>query len=170
IGKKTAEKIIALYGHNTIDHILEDPSKLETISGLSKANRQAFVAKLKLNYGTEQLIAGLVELGLSNRFAFQAFEKYKEEALDLVKENPYQLVEDLQGFGFKMADALAENLGIESDSPKRFRAALLHCLLEESVSRGDTYVQARQLLDFAITLLEDARQVECDPAAVAEQL
>lgn len=170
IGKKTAEKIIALYGNNTIDHILEDPSKLETISGLSKANRQAFVAKLKLNYGTEQLIAGLVELGLSNRFAFQAFEKYKEEALDLVKENPYQLVEDLQGFGFKMADALAENLGIESDSPKRFRAALLHCLLEESVSRGDTYVQARQLLDFAITLLEDARQVECDPAAVAEQL
>lgn len=107
IGKKTAEKIIALYGHNTIDHILEDPSKLETISGLSKANRQAFVAKLKLNYGTEQLIAGLVELGLSNRFALQAFEKYKEEALDLVKENPYQLVEDLQGFGFKMADALA---------------------------------------------------------------
>lgn len=98
---KTAEKIIALYGHNTIDHILEDPSKLETISGLSKANRQAFVAKLKLNYGTEQLIAGLVELGLSNRFALQAFEKYKEEALDLVKENPYQLVEDLQGFGFK---------------------------------------------------------------------
>ncbi|BAH82376.1 SF1B family DNA helicase RecD2 [Streptococcus dysgalactiae] len=170
IGKKTAEKIIALYGNNTIDHILEDPSKLETISGLSKANRQAFVAKLKLNYGTEQLIAGLVELGLSNRFAFQAFEKYKEEALDLVKENPYQLVEDLQGFGFKMADALAENLGIESDSPKRFRAALLHCLLEESVSRGDTYVQARQLLDFAITLLEDARQVECDSAAVAEQL
>lgn len=170
IGKKTAEKIIALYGNNTIDHILEDPSKLETISGLSKANRQAFVAKLKLNYGTEQLIAGLVELGLSNRFAFQAFEKYKEEALDLVKENPYQLVEDLQGFGFKMADALAENLGIESDSPKRFRAALLHCLLEESVSRGDTYVQARQLLDFAITLLEDARQVKCDPAAVAEQL
>lgn len=170
IGKKTAEKIIALYGNNTIDHILEDPSKLETISGLSKANRQAFVAKLKLNYGTEQLIAGLVELGLSNRFAFQAFEKYKEEALDLVKENPYQLVEDLQGFGFKMADALAENLGIESDSPKRFRAALLHCLLEESVSRGDTYVQARQLLDFAITLLEDARQVECDPAAVAKQL
>ncbi|GFG41663.1 SF1B family DNA helicase RecD2 [Streptococcus canis] len=170
IGKKTAEKIIALYGNNTIDHILEDPSKLESISSLSKVNRQAFVAKLKLNYGTEQIIAGLAELGLSNRFAFQAFDQYKEEAIELIKENPYRLVEDLQGFGFKMADALAENLGIESDSPKRFRAALLHYLLEESINQGDTYVQARQLLSVTINLLEDARQVECQPAAVAQQL
>ncbi|MGT2934504.1 SF1B family DNA helicase RecD2 [Streptococcus castoreus] len=170
IGKKIAEKIIALYGTNTIDHILKDPSKLESISGLSKVNREAFIAKLKLNYGTEQIITGLVELGLTNRFAFQAFEKYKEEAIEMVKENPYQLVEDLQGFGFKMADKLAEQIGIKNDSPKRFRAALLHCLLEESIKQGDTYVQARHLLASAIHLLEDTRQVDCEPAAVAEQL
>lgn len=170
IGKKTAEKIIALYGTNTIDGILEDPSKLEAISGLSKANRQAFVAKLRVNYGTEQIIAALAELGLSNRVAFQLFEKYKEEAVDIVKSNPYQLVEDIPGVGFKMADTLAEQVGIESDSPMRFRAALLHCLLEKAISQGDTFIQARDLLDATITLLEDARQFECNPTLVADQL
>lgn len=170
IGQKTAEKIIALYGNNPIDDILKNPSRLNEISSLSKANREAFVAKLKANYGTEQVIAALADLGLANRFAFQLFDKYKEEAVHIVKDNPYQLIEDIQGFGFKMADSLAEQLGIESDSPKRFRAALLHCLLEQSIKRGDTYIQARELLALTISLLENTRPVECDPAIVANQL
>lgn len=170
IGKKTAEKIVQLYGENTIDKILEDPSQLETISGLSKANRQAFITKLKLNYGTEQIIAGLVALGISNYYAFQIFDTYKDQSLEMVKENPYRLVEEIPGIGFKMADTLAAEVGIASDAPERFRAALLHCLRQESINRGDTYIEARDLLDYAITLLEETRQIECDPAQVAQEL
>lgn len=170
IGKKTAEKIVQLYGENTIDKILEDPSKLDSISGLSKENRDNFVAKLKLNYGTEQILAKLAEYGLTNRVAFEIFNQYKEESLDIIQENPYQLVEDIQGIGFKIADQLAEQLGIEADSPQRFRAALVHTLFELSVENGDTYVEARDLLENAITILEEARQIELDPAAVAKEL
>lgn len=170
IGKKTAEKIVTLYGDNTIDKILEDPSQLETITGFSKANREAFLATLKLNYGTEQIISSLVELGISNRLAFLIYDCYKEEALETVKTNPYQLVEDIQGIGFKMADTLAYEIRIKSDAPERFRAALLHSLLEKSISQGDTYIEARDLLEYAINLLEDSRPIECQPAQVAEQL
>lgn len=170
IGKKTAEKIVQLYGEDTIDKILEDPSKLDSISGLSKENRDNFVAKLKLNYGTEQILAKLAEYGLTNRVAFEIFNQYKEESLDIIQENPYQLVEDIQGIGFKIADQLAEQLGIEADSPQRFRAALVHALFELSVENGDTYVEARDLLENAITILEEARQIELDPAAVAKEL
>lgn len=170
IGKKTAEKIVTLYGDNTIDKILEDPSQLETITGFSKANREAFLATLKLNYGTEQIISSLVELGISNRLTFLIYDCYKEEALETVKTNPYQLVEDIQGIGFKMADTLAYEIGIKSDAPERFRAALLHSLLEKSISQGDTYIEARDLLEYAINLLEDSRPIECQPAQVAEQL
>lgn len=170
IGKKTAEKIVTLYGDNTIDKILEDPSQLETITGFSKANREAFLATLKLNYGTEQIISSLVELGISNRLAFLIYDCYKEEALETVKTNPYQLVEDIQGIGFKMADTLAYEIGIKSDAHERFRAALLHSLLEKSISQGDTYIEARDLLEYAINLLEDSRPIECQPAQVAEQL
>lgn len=170
IGKRTAEKIVQLYGEDTIDKILEDPSKLDSISGLSKENRDNFVAKLKLNYGTEQILAKLAEYGLTNRVAFEIFNQYKEESLDIIQENPYQLVEDIQGIGFKIADQLAEQLGIEADSPQRFRAALVHTLFELSVENGDTYVEARDLLENAITILEEARQIELDPAAVAKEL
>ncbi len=170
IGKKTAEKIVSLYGDNTIDKILDDPSKLEDINGFSKANREAFVAKLRINYGTEQIIAALVELGLSNRMAFQIYDQYKEEAVERVKTNPYQLVEDIQGIGFKLADKLAQEIGIADTAPERFRAALLHSLLEQSISQGDTYIEARDLLAHAIDLLEDSRQIECDPAQVAQVL
>lgn len=170
IGKKTAEKIVALYGDNTIDNILEDPSKLDSISGLSKVNKERFIAKLKLNYGTEQILAKLAEYGLTNRIAVEIFNAYKDEALTIIQENPYQLVEDIQGVGFKIADQLAEQLGIEADSPQRFRAALVHSLLETSLEQGDTYVEARKLLENAIVLLEEARQIELDPANVAQEL
>ena len=170
IGKKTAEKIVQLYGDDTIDKILEDPSKLDSISGLSKENKDNFVAKLKLNYGTEQILAKLAEYGLTNRVAFEIFNQYKEESLDIIQENPYQLVEDIQGIGFKIADQLAEQLGIEADAPQRFRAALVHTLFETSIERGDTYVEARDLLENAITTLEEARQIELDPATVAKEL
>lgn len=170
IGKKTAERIVSLYGDNAIDKILDDPSKLEDINGFSKANREAFVAKLRINYGTEQIIAALVELGLSNRIAFQIYDQYKEEAVERVRTNPYQLVEDIQGIGFKMSDKLAQEIGIADSAPERFRAALLHSLLEQSISQGDTYIEARDLLAYAIDLLEDSRQIECNPAQVAQEL
>ena len=170
IGKKTAEKIVQLYGDNTIDKILEDPSKLDSISGLSKENKDNFLTKLKLNYGTELILAKLAEYGLTNRVAFEIFNQYKEDSLDIIQENPYQLVEDIQGIGFKIADQLAEQLGIEADAPQRFRAALVHSLFETSIERGDTYVEARDLLENAITTLEEARQIELDPAAVAKEL
>lgn len=170
IGKKTAQKIVEAYGDNTIDKILDDPSKLDSISGLSKVNKEAFITKLKLNYGTEQILAKMAEYGLSNRIAIQVFDKYKETAIETIEANPYQLVEDIQGVGFKMADQLAERLGVESESPKRFRAAIVHTLLEISMEQGDTYVEARELLEKAIYILEEARQIELDPASVANEL
>lgn len=170
IGKKTAEKIIHLYGDDPIDNILEDPDKLESISGLSKANRENLVSKLRLNYGAEQILAKLAEYGLNNKTAVQIFERYKEESLTIITENPYQLVEDIQGIGFKMADKLAEQLGINSDAPQRFRAALVHTLLETSIDKGDTYIEAKELLEKSLFILEEVRQIELDPSQIAQEL
>lgn len=170
IGKKTAEKIIHLYGDDPIDNILEDPDKLESISGLSKANRENLVSKLRLNYGAKQILAKLAEYGLNNKTAVQIFERYKEESLTVITENPYQLVEDIQGIGFKMADKLAEQVGINSDAPQRFRAALVHTLLETSIDKGDTYIEAKELLEKSLFILEEVRQVELDPSQIAQEL
>lgn len=170
IGMKTAQKIMDLYGDNTIDEILADPSRLTTINGLSAANREAFVSKLRLNYGTEMMLAKLAEYGIPNKLALQIQDTYKEETLEIIQQYPYQLVEDIQGIGFKIADQLAQQLGIESDAPERFRAGLVHTLFSQSMETGDTYIEARDLLAHTIDLLENARQVEFDPALVADEL
>lgn len=170
IGVKTAQKIVDLYGDNTIDQILADPSRLVSINGLSAVNREAFVSKLRQNYGTEMLLSKLAEYGIPNKLALQIQDTYKEETLEIVQKYPYQLVEDIQGIGFKIADQLAQQLGIESDAPERFRAGLVHTLFQQSMETGDTYLEARDLLAYTIDLLEKARQVEIDPAKVAEEL
>ena len=170
IGVKTAQKIVDLYGDNTIDQILADPSRLVTINGLSAVNREAFVSKLRQNYGTEMLLSKLAEYGIPNKLALQIQDTYKEETLEIVQKYPYQLVEDIQGIGFKIADQLAQQLGIESDAPERFRAGLVHTLFSQSMETGDTYIEARDLLAHTIDLLENARQVELNPALVADEL
>lgn len=170
IGVKTAQKIVDLYGEETIDKILAEPEKLKEVTGLSAKNREAFVTKLQLNYGTELILAKLAAYGIPTKLAFQIQETYKEETLEIVEHYPYQLVEDIQGIGFKIADQLAQQLGIESDAPERFRAGLIHTLLTQSMESGDTYLEARDLLAHTIELLESSRQVELDPSLVADEL
>ena len=116
IGLKTAQKIVDTYGENTIDEILEHPEKLESIAGLSAKNREAFVSTLRLNYGTEMVLAKLANYGIPNKLAFQIQDFYKDETLDIVENYPYQLVEDIKGLGFTIADQLAAELGIQYDS------------------------------------------------------
>ena len=170
IGLKTAQKIVELYGENTIDEILEHPEKLETISGLSSKSREAFVSTLRLNYGTEMVLAKLANYGIPNKLAIQIQDTYKEETIDIVENYPYQLVEDIKGLGFTIADQLAQELGIESQAPERFRAGLIHSLLNSCMESGDTYVEARDLLEKTLNLLESSRPVELEPSQLAQEL
>ena len=170
IGVKTAQKIVDLYGDNAIDKVLAEPEKLKDIAGLSAKNREAFLTKLRQNYGTERILAKLSEYGIPNKLAFQIQDFYKEETLEIVEHYPYQLVEDIQGIGFKIADQLAQSLGIESTAPERFRAGLLHTLLIQSMEKGDTYLEAKELLEGTIELLESSRQIELDSSSVADEL
>lgn len=170
IGLKTAKKIVDIYGENTIDKILENPDKLQSISGLSTKNREAFVSTLRLNYGTEMVLAKLANYGIPNKLAFQIQDFYKEETLEIVENYPYQLVEDIKGLGFTIADQLAQELGIESQAPERFRAGLVHSLFQGCMETGDTYIEARDLLEQTLNLLESSRPVELDPSQVAQEL
>ena len=77
---------------------------------------------------TEQILTKLAQYGLSSKLALQVFNQYQDQSLPTIEANPYQLVEDIQGIGFKTADQLAEQLGIAADAPERYRAGLIHTL------------------------------------------
>ena len=151
IGKKIAENIVTTLGTDAIDQIIENPECLEGIKGLNEKKIASLVETIKENYGMEQIIIGLNQFGFGNQLAFSIYQFYKEETLSVINENPYQLVEDIEGVGFKKADALAENIGIKADSPQRIRAAIIHELFQSCLNTGNTYMEARQLLEVSLS-------------------
>ncbi|OQO70485.1 exodeoxyribonuclease V subunit alpha [Enterococcus villorum] len=167
IGKKTAEKIVEQLGEEAIEKIIEDPMVLKQIAGLNQTKREMIVETIRLNHGMDQVIMGLNRYGFGSQLAFSIYQEYKNEALDIIQENPYQLVEDIEGIGFKRADNLAEQLGIEANSPRRIRAAVLHQIFQQAVQTGNTYVPAETLLQQTIKILETSRPIEIQPDQVA---
>ncbi|MDN6208054.1 MAG: ATP-dependent RecD-like DNA helicase [Lactococcus sp.] len=168
IGKKTAEKIVATFPEDTIDHILETPEQLSGI--LSSEKLTAFVKRLSENHGMEKILSKLAKYELPSKLNFQIYDLYKEATLDVIKENPYQLVFDIKGIGFKKADKIAEDEGMSATNDARIQAGLIHTVLTNSLESGDTYIEARDLLNQTIDLLESARNVEILADQVAEMI
>ncbi|MDN6030103.1 MAG: ATP-dependent RecD-like DNA helicase [Lactococcus plantarum] len=158
IGKKTAEKIVEIFPEDTIDHILEAPDQLSGI--LSAQKLTGFVKRLSENHGMEKILSKLAVYELPSKINFQIYELYKETTLDVIKENPYQLVLDIKGIGFKKADKIAEDEGISATSDARIQAGLMHTVITHAMEFGDTYIEARDLLEKTIDLLESSRNVE----------
>ncbi|MGO2628582.1 MAG: helix-hairpin-helix domain-containing protein, partial [Enterococcus italicus] len=168
IGKKTAETIVNALGDDAIEQILDNPDLLDTITQLNAKKRRVILETLRLNHGMDQIIVGLTKYGFGSQLSFAIYQKYRNQALEIIEENPYQLVEDIDGIGFKKADGIAEQLGIGATSNARMRAAILHQIIQATVQSGDTYVPAKRLLEQSISLLETSRPVEMNPQQVAD--
>lgn len=160
IGPKKAMKIIEIYGDNPIDKILEDPSKLATISGLTQRVREAFVQTLKGDYQNQQTIAKIVSYGLTLPMATKLIKKYEDDTLDVINENPYLMTRSVKGFSFANADLLAKAIGIKGDSPFRVEAAFRQVLASYSGETGDTYMLAEKLIPETYQLLVQSRPEE----------
>lgn len=169
LGKKTAEKIVALLGLSAIDQINQDPSVLDPLN-LKAEVKQTLIDNLTSNNGVEQIIIGLNGYGFGSRLASAIFERYKDKTLQVIQENPYQLVEDINGVSFKRADQIAEQLGIGTQSPQRIQAGLLQTLGELAMSDGNTFTSAEPLLNGTIRLLQESRNESVDPQLIANQL
>lgn len=170
IGKKTAENIVETLGEQAIDRMIEDPSLLDQVSSLNEKRKQTLLETLRLNYGMEKVILGLNQYGFGNQISLSIYQHYQEETMEIIQSNPYQLIEDIEGIGFKRADHLAEQLGYRADAPMRIQAAVLHELLHCCLNSGDTYVEAEDLLKATITTLEKSRPYEIIPEKVAQEI
>ncbi|MDH6365774.1 exodeoxyribonuclease V alpha subunit [Enterococcus sp. PF1-24] len=160
IGKKTAGKIVEALGENAIEEILEQPDLLNKVANLNQKKQAQILETLRLNHGMDQVIVGLSRYGFGSQLSFAIYQFYRNEALTVIEENPYQLVEDIEGIGFKRADNIATQLGIAPDTPQRIRAAILHQNFQHAMETGDTYIEAEMLLNQVIDLLESSRPVE----------
>ncbi|WP_457951230.1 SF1B family DNA helicase RecD2 [Lactiplantibacillus pentosus] len=169
LGKRTAERIVDTLGEDAIDKILADPKVLKPI-GLRAGVQATLVDTLTVNNGLEQTIIGLNAYGFGSRLAAAIYARYQGDTLARIQENPYCLVEDIKGVGFKKADQIAAQLNIDPQADERLKAALLTEIDQLCVANGDTYTTAKPLLNQTLQLLENARHVRIDPDKLADQL
>ncbi len=169
IGVKTATKIVDVLGMGAIDAILKDSTVLDKV-GIRAEKAGALIASLKENLGMEQVVIGLSQFGISGNLAGKVFNQYHEDALEIIKTNPYQLVSDIVGVGFATADRIAASLGFASDAPERLAGAILAALNERTESEGDTYVDPDVLFNLTRNLLGNRGVQDDDLLQVIQDL
>ncbi|MGF3214986.1 SF1B family DNA helicase RecD2 [Facklamia sp. P12945] len=157
VGPKTATKIVESLGETAIDQILDDPNALDKVSGLTAKVANQLRASLLKFQGTERIFMQLIEWGFGPNLADRIYKKFQSNTLEQIKENPYQLVIEIEGIGFTKADKLAEQLGIQPDAAERIASAITMAVAQISTDQGDTYVPIPDSLRTARDLLEKSR-------------
>lgn len=157
IGPKTAARIVAHFGEDTLTILDQSPRRLMEIASLGDKKVEAIVASWDEQRKVADVMMFLNTHGISPTFAARIFKTYGPDAIAIVSADPYKLANDIQGIGFLSADRIAQSMGIAADSQERMRAAILY-LLQQAEERGHCYVTTPQLtgmLRDALKLAED---------------
>ncbi len=169
IGKKTAEKIIDKLGTDAINKIIADPHVLDKLK-LRKAVKDSLVDNLRANQGMDEIIIGLNDLGFGANLSSAIFDKYGEETLHIINENPYQLAAEIDGISFNRADQVAQKLGIATDDSRRIDAAIIQTLDDLTMETGDTFTTTKPLLQQTIQLLAQGSGGRVSTDLIANQI
>ncbi|GGN55125.1 MULTISPECIES: SF1B family DNA helicase RecD2 [Oceanobacillus] len=152
IGEKTATRIVDKLGMNAISHILEDPECLDGIPGLKKQTREQLHKSLEEHQGFERVAITLSSYQISLKMAQRIYQRYKEEAIHKLYDDPYQFVFDIEGFGFQSADQIARMNGLSMDHPNRIGAGCIF-VLQKSIQDGHVYLPYDQCVREMIQVL-----------------
>jgi exodeoxyribonuclease V alpha subunit len=124
IGPKYARKIVEAFGERTLQVIDESPSFLKEVKGIGAARISRIRESWREQRAVRDIMIFLQEHGLGTARAVRIYKTYGDQAVEIVRSNPYRLATDIWGVGFKTADELGRRLGIDPASPQRARAAV----------------------------------------------
>ncbi|SFS97368.1 SF1B family DNA helicase RecD2 [Marininema halotolerans] len=146
VGKKTAEKIVEHLGPDALTKAADDPGLLAEVPGLTDARAQTIAESLREHHSLEQALVYLYQFGMGPATALKVVQAFKGATLEVVKNNPYRMIDEVEGVGFRRADEIARQTGMALDAPERFQAAALYALQEASLSHGHVYVSEAELM------------------------
>lgn len=152
IGEKMAAKIVKEFGEDTFRVIEEEPERLAKIKGISLKKAQEIAVQMEEKKDLREAMVFLSGYGISNSMAVKIYDRYHLDTYQILKENPYQLAEDIQGIGFKIADEIAEKSGIRPDSDYRIRCGVNY-ILQQAVVDGHVYLPREILVERSESLL-----------------
>ncbi|MBC7958532.1 MAG: ATP-dependent RecD-like DNA helicase [Vallitaleaceae bacterium] len=153
IGPSLAKKLVEQFGLDTFKVIEEQPEMLAGVKGISEKKAQEITVIFYEQKKMRQVIIFLQDFGVSLTYAIKIYNEYKDKTIDVVKNNPYQLAEDIHGIGFKMADSMAFRIGIDPLSPERIMAGIKYVLGQAS-GEGHLFLEKEVLIADSSQLLE----------------
>ncbi|MDD7717971.1 MAG: ATP-dependent RecD-like DNA helicase [Eubacteriaceae bacterium] len=153
IGPKTAAAIVERFGEYTFEIMEEEPEKLALINGIGPKKAALIAENFAAHREFAQVSMYFQEFGISADYSLKLYKVYGIDAMNLVKENPYRLTQEVYGIGFKKADAIAYKMGFDAESPFRIKSGIKYGLTYYA-SEGSTYVPQQELCEKVGNLLE----------------
>jgi exodeoxyribonuclease V alpha subunit len=163
IGPSYAERIVACFGVDTLKVIDESPHRLKEVPGIGPKRIEMIASCWNQQKAIREVMIFLRSHGITTAFAQKIYKAYGDESIRKVKDDPFALARDVGGIGFKIADQIAQKLGIPAESGTRVQAGIEHVLWELS-TEGHTCYPQQELCQKSATLLE------LDEAKVSENL
>ena len=154
VGPVTALSIVERFGEDALTVIEFNPSKLVEIKGISKKKAEDIAISYNETKNVQKIIMFLQQFDISINLGMKIHKLYGDKTEEILQTNPYKLIEDVQGIGFKSADKIALKMGIPANSPFRMRAAIVHVLKENSEAKGNTYAIKQEVLKDVQDLLQ----------------
>lgn len=145
IGPVISNRIISHFKDDVIKIFNEDIDKLLFVPGISKRKLEAIKKSWEDNNEINDVMMFLQQFGITTVYAAKIYKHYGKGCVQKIKENPYTLARDIDGIGFKYADKIALEVGVEADSEERIRACIVH-ILESGSLDGHCYLLEEQII------------------------
>ncbi len=153
VGPATAKLIVEQFGLKTLDIISEHPERLVEVRGIGNKRAAAIADSFREQYAAREVMVFLQSYGVTPSLSVKIANCYGERAVSVVKQNPYKLIDDIEGVGFLTADRIALSLGVREDSEYRLRAGIKYVLTEAANAAGHTYLPNEVLNERAAYML-----------------
>ena len=153
IGEKTAAKIVEVLGKDTLNIIIENPSNLVLIPGITKKQIDTLHNTLLEYQSSYNTILKLNEIGFATKESMTIYNKYKTATLDTIDNNLYKLVEDIKDLTFKKIDAIALKQDYARNDKRRIKSAIIYAMTELCNALGHSYLSIEEIYKYTIIFL-----------------
>lgn len=175
VGPALAQRLVARFGRDTLEVIARTPEKLAEVEGIGEKKARRIVAAYADQEQMREVMVFLQTYGVTPAYAARIYRQYGQEAIALVRDDPYRLARDVPGIGFRIADHIAMQLGLARDDPARIAAAVEfvlltvgqagHCCVPDDILRRET----AKLLDVdAVKVAAVLERLLCDASLCTE--
>lgn len=152
IGPSLARRIVSAFGSQTMAVMEKEPKRLLEIEGIGAKKLAVITESFYEEKQVNDLALDLETHGVSGRYAARLVQKYGEEALYVLTEEPYRMIAEIDGIGFKTADQIALAYGMDPQSPERLAAGLTY-VLQDMTLNGHVCIPDRELVYRASLIL-----------------